>query len=236
MSIMMILSSMERITAPILAITKAMVAACEFFTVIDAPLPPSGSLKPNISSDDLAFEEVTFEYPSRPGVRVLDGLTLRLRQGQNTAFVGPSGSGKSTIVALLERWYSLREQVVLPKVVEAKPTKKTGDDTSDSPEEKKQPTKGEISGNIMIGGHNLEDLDLKWWRSQIGLVQQEPFLFNDTIFGNVANGLIGTQWEDETEEKKREMVREACAEAYAHEFVNRLPNVGSILSSSSNGH
>lgn len=67
---------------------------------------------------------------------------------------------------------------------------------------------------------------MKWWRSQIGLVQQEPFLFNDTIYKNVEYGLIGTEWEDETHEKKQELVKQACEEAFADEFIRRLPEVG----------
>jgi ATP-binding cassette, subfamily B (MDR/TAP), member 1 len=68
-------------------------------------------------------------------------------------------------------------------------------------------------------------MDLKWWRTQIGLVQQEPFLFNDTIFKNVEYGLIGTQWEHESYEKKAELVKIACVEAFADEFIIRLPEV-----------
>ena len=82
------------------------------------------------------------------------------------------------------------------------------------------------NGTITIGGHNLHEIDLKWWRSQIGLVQQEPFLFNDTIFKNVEYGLIGTEWEHDTEEQKMELVRRACKEAFADEFITRLPEVG----------
>ncbi|KAL0944423.1 ABC transporter [Colletotrichum truncatum] len=221
MSVTMILTSMERISTPLMAVSKAMVAACELFTVIDAPLPHTGSLKPDIDSKDIIFEDVVFEYPSRPGVTVLNKLNFRIQPGQNVALVGPSGSGKSTIVGLLERWYSLREQHALPKVVEVKP----GDEKSETVERKvRTPEKPRLSGLISVGGVDLEDLDLKWWRAQVGLVQQEPFLFNDTIFGNVANGLIGTEWENDTEEQKRFLVEEACQEAYAHEFINRLPD------------
>lgn len=81
------------------------------------------------------------------------------------------------------------------------------------------------TGTITTAGVQLHKIDLKWWRSQIGLVQQEPFLFNDTIFKNVEYGLIGTEWEDETEEKKRELVEYACKEAFADEFITRLPDV-----------
>lgn len=76
-----------------------------------------------------------------------------------------------------------------------------------------------------MGDHKLKDIDLKWWRSQIGLVEQEPFLFDDTIFENVSNGLIGTEWEDVALEKKRELVENACRESFADEFIARLPEV-----------
>lgn len=81
------------------------------------------------------------------------------------------------------------------------------------------------SGSVTVGGRKLTDLDLKWWRSQIGLVQQEPFLFNQTIFENVASGLVGTEWEDVDIAAKRELVQGACTEAYADEFISRLPDV-----------
>lgn len=81
------------------------------------------------------------------------------------------------------------------------------------------------TGSIMVGGRHLYELDLKWWRTQIGLVQQEPFLFNDTISKNVEYGLIGTKWEYETFEKKAELVKRACVEAFADEFISRLPEV-----------
>ncbi|CAM1507653.1 Fc.00g072940.m01.CDS01 [Cosmosporella sp. VM-42] len=224
MSVIMILTSLERISTPHMAISKAMVAACELFTVIDAPLPASGLLKPDIGSGDLIFDKIDFEYPSRPGVRVLDALSFRIQSGQNTALVGPSGSGKSTIVGLLERWYSLRDYHILPQVIEAKPHGTSMEDTTNEVEaDEKTPVTSIMSGSVTVGGHNLEDLDIKWWRSQIGLVQQEPFLFNDTICNNVAYGLIGSQWEHESAASKRELVKEACQEAYADEFINRLP-------------
>ncbi|GKT59292.1 ABC transporter [Colletotrichum tofieldiae] len=225
MSVMMILTSLERISTPIIAVSKAMVAACELFTVIDAPLPPTGTLKPEIDSHDIVFEDVTFEYPSRAGVKVLNSLSFCIQPGQNIALVGPSGSGKSTIVGLLERWYSLREQHTLPRVVEDQSSEKPENETVECVnEELKSLILPNLSGTITVGGVNLEDLDLKWWRAQVGLVQQEPFLFNNTIFSNVANGLIGTEWENEPETVKRELVRDACQESYAHEFICRLPD------------
>lgn len=247
---MMIVFSLERTSTPLIAVGKATVAACEFFVVIDAPQPDKGKLRdPDVSaSEDIVFDKVTFAYPSRPHVKILEELDLRLEAGKITAIVGPSGSGKSTIVGLVQRWYNLKGQYRIEKTIDpekkkkaekkAKKKAKNGDaEESDSePEEDGNDNSGvletedtgepiELSGNITTCGHALDDIDLKWWRSQIGLVQQEPFLFNETIFINVSKGLIGTEWENEPEEKQRELVKEACQEAFADEFIDKLPQV-----------
>jgi len=81
---------------------------------------------------------------------------------------------------------------------------------------------------IKVGDHELKNIDLKWWRSQIGLVQQEPFLFNDTILKNVEYGLIGTEWEHAPAFEKKWLVIKACREAFAEDFIDRLPDVSSL--------
>ncbi|OWK35073.1 ABC transporter ATP-binding protein [Fimbriiglobus ruber] len=53
----------------------------------------------------IAFDDVTFSYPSRKEVVVLRGLSLEAKAGERIALVGPSGAGKSTIVSLLLRFY-----------------------------------------------------------------------------------------------------------------------------------
>lgn len=53
----------------------------------------------------IRFEDIHFRYPTRPGVRVLRGLSLTVEPGSFVAIVGPSGSGKSTTVQLVERFY-----------------------------------------------------------------------------------------------------------------------------------
>ncbi|RYP42323.1 hypothetical protein DL767_000245 [Monosporascus sp. MG133] len=153
-----------------------------------------------IASEDIVLWNVNFTYPTRPELKVLDDLKLIIPAGKVTAIVGPSGSGKSTLVALIERWYEL-----------------------DGDMDKNKLIMFFRNGLIRVGQHKLQDIDLKWWRSQIGLVEQEPFLFDDTIFENVANGLIGTEWENAGYDKKKELVEKACKESFADEFINRLP-------------
>jgi ATP-binding cassette subfamily B (MDR/TAP) protein 1 len=82
-----------------------------------------------------------------------------------------------------------------------------------------------------VANQNLHQIDLRSWRSQIGLVEQEPFLFNDTIAKNVEYGLIGTKWEHTTKKQKRKLVTQACKEAFAEEFITQLPEVRPTCSS-----
>jgi ABC-type multidrug transport system fused ATPase/permease subunit len=182
-----------------MAISKAISASGAFFGVIDSKRDdPPGIREPEVSSHaDIVFQNVTFSYPTRPEMTVLKGFNARFERNKTTALVGPSGSGKSTIVAMIERWYQLQSK------------------------EDEEAT----SGQIRVGDHNINDMDVKWWRSQIGLVQQEPFLFNDSIYNNVAFGLIGSQWENDTEPVKMELITAACKQAFADEFVDRLPMV-----------
>ncbi|KAK5613821.1 hypothetical protein CRENBAI_015701 [Crenichthys baileyi] len=61
---------------------------------------------------DLEFRNVTFFYPSRPEVKILDNLSIQIKAGETTAFVGPSGSGKSTAIQLIQRFYDPKEGTV----------------------------------------------------------------------------------------------------------------------------
>ncbi|KAJ8003456.1 hypothetical protein DPEC_G00148510 [Dallia pectoralis] len=54
---------------------------------------------------DIEFHNITFHYPSRPDVVILDQLSVAVKSGETTAFVGPSGAGKSSAVQLIQRFY-----------------------------------------------------------------------------------------------------------------------------------
>jgi ATP-binding cassette subfamily B protein len=72
---------------------------------VDGQPTADGAGRPARIAGDVAFEGVTFAYPSRAEVTVLRGLALTAKAGQRIALVGPSGAGKSTIVSLLLRFY-----------------------------------------------------------------------------------------------------------------------------------
>ncbi len=63
----------------------------------------------NIADEALTFENISFNYQSRPEVKVLDNLSFKLKPGEQMAIVGSSGSGKSTIAALAMRFYEINE-------------------------------------------------------------------------------------------------------------------------------
>jgi len=53
----------------------------------------------------IAFEDVTFAYPSRREITVLKSISFGVQAGEKLAIVGPSGTGKSTIAALILQFY-----------------------------------------------------------------------------------------------------------------------------------
>ena len=68
-------------------------------------------------------------------------------------------------------------------------------------------------GNIYIDGENVKKFTLKSLRQNIGMVQQDVYLFSGTIFENIAYGKHGAT---------REEVMEAAIKAGAHEFIEKL--------------
>ena len=101
---------------------------------------------------NIEFKDVHFEYPSRPGIRILNGLNLSIKNGETNALVGPSGCGKSTACAILLRYYDIK------------------------------------SGSVTLDGVDIRNLNIQSLRSKIGIVSQEPTLFNYSIKDNILFG------------------------------------------------
>ncbi|KAE8288797.1 Multidrug resistance protein 1 [Larimichthys crocea] len=133
---------------------------------------------PDKSDGDLRFDNVKFNYPSRPDVPILQGLNLSVRKGETLALVGSSGCGKSTTIQLLERFYDPRD------------------------------------GRVVLDNINLKNLNIYWLRSQIGIVSQEPVLFDCTLAENISYGdTIYTM----------EEIEAAARAANIHNFIDNLP-------------
>lgn len=80
-----------------------------------------------------------------------------------------------------------------------------------------------VGGNVYLDGHDISELNLRWLRQQISLVSQEPILFGTTIYENIRHGLIGTRFENESEEKIQNLIEDAAKMANAHDFIMALP-------------
>ncbi|XP_006202206.2 antigen peptide transporter 1 [Vicugna pacos] len=97
-------------------VQKAVGSSEEIFEYLDRipRCPTSGVLTSLNLGGVVQFQDVSFAYPNRPDVPVLQGLTFTLRPGEVMALVGPNGSGKSTVAALLQNLYQpTRGQVLL---------------------------------------------------------------------------------------------------------------------------
>ncbi|MGT2435843.1 ABC transporter ATP-binding protein/permease [Bradyrhizobium betae] len=74
--------------------------------------PASPRALPVPARGEVGFDHVSFSYPARPDVKVLDAVSFAVRPGEKVAIVGPSGAGKSTIFHLLLRFYDPRNGAI----------------------------------------------------------------------------------------------------------------------------
>uniref|UniRef100_A0A8C3VFI4 Phosphatidylcholine translocator ABCB4 n=1 Tax=Catagonus wagneri TaxID=51154 RepID=A0A8C3VFI4_9CETA len=163
---------------------KAKVSAAHIIMIIEkTPLIDSYStmgLK-LVMEGNVTFKKVVFNYPTRPDIPVLQGLSLEVKKGQTLALVGSSGCGKSTVVQLLERFYD------------------------------------PLAGKVLIDGKEIKELNVQWLRAHVGIVSQEPILFDCSIAENIAYG-------DNSRVVSQEEIMQAAKEANIHSFIETLPN------------
>lgn len=152
----------------------------KYFELLDYQIDvkdPEKPIKIGHVYGEIAFDNVEFVYKNR-FKNAIDGVNLKIEQGQSVALVGRSGSGKTTLVKLLMRFFDLS------------------------------------SGSIMIDGINIKDFTKDTLRGFIGIVPQEPILFNNTISYNIGYGKDHAKLSD---------IREAAKIANIDDFVQSLP-------------
>lgn len=168
-------------------VSKSKVAATKIFRLLDRETkidPTDESGETGRINGGVETKSIKFEYPTRPDVEVLRGVSLSISPGQTLALVGASGCGKSTIVGLLQRFYDAD------------------------------------SGEIVIDKTRIEEYRVSSLRMQLGLVSQEPDLFNRSVRDNIAYGLDHSDGTPVTDE----MIERAALAANADGFIRELPD------------
>ena len=164
------------------ALLMAKTVAGPIFKVIErVSLIDSSSksgMRPMKVVGDICFSNVFFNYPSRPDVKILRGISLDIPSGKTVALVGSSGCGKSTCIQMAQRFYD------------------------------------PLQGKVMLDGNDLKDLNVGWLRDNIGIVSQEPVLFDCTIRENILFG---------KPEATDDEIEKACRDANAMDFIKKLP-------------
>jgi ATP-binding cassette subfamily B (MDR/TAP) protein 1 len=155
----------------------------------------------------IVLNNVTFAYPTRVDANVFRNTSINIPAGATVALVGTSGSGKSTTIQLLERFYDPTDETsAVSREVDVKVEQQVLP--------KADP--GNLPNNcILIDGYDLKSLDLKWVRSKVALVGQEPVLFQGSISENIAHGKPGATMEE---------IQAAAEAANAHEFITKHPD------------
>jgi len=165
----------------------------------------------NIFEQALGASQKVFEYldhseeiAEKPGAQKLAGFTSQIAF-ENIAFHYPSAPGGFRIEGLS---LEVRAGEVVALVGPSGGGKTTLANLV--------PRFYDVTGGaVRIDGIDVRELDLVSLRSQIGLVAQDTFLFNDTVANNIAYGRPGTP---------QEKIRAAAETALADEFITRLPD------------
>ena len=82
-----------------------------------------------------------------------------------------------------------------------------------------------LRGKILLVGHDIRSVNVRWLRRHVRLLGQDPVLFDTPIFENIRHGLIGTEYESlsDSDEKLTHIIEQAARKACVHDFITSLP-------------
>jgi ABC-type multidrug transport system fused ATPase/permease subunit len=217
--------------------TRASILADKLFNILDyeprmktyfpksEKMGDSDGIKRKIDGN-IELKNINFEYSindKKEDSYILKNINLNIMSGMSIGIVGLSGSGKSTLISLIQRLYDIDIN-----------SEKKYNNNIDEEKEKLLSKENivmdnEISNNegVFYDNINVKKYDLKYLHSQIGYVQQEPSLFNGTIYENIIYGLEDDEIDQEKNHKKNyEKEIEKCLLLAQADFIfdkNKFP-------------
>jgi ATP-binding cassette subfamily B protein len=135
----------------------------------------------------IEFKNVTFKYQEDHDT-VLENISLKIAPGEFVALVGPSGVGKTTLCSLIPRFYEVNTVNGVNAV---------------------------NGGEILLDDIPIKNIRLCALRQNIGVVQQDVYLFAGTVAENICYGKL-----DATHDE----IVMAAKKANAHDFIMALPH------------
>eukprot|EP01053_Blabericola_migrator_P002223 Blabericola_migrator_1__2222@NODE_1612_length_4168_cov_754_801268_g1050_i0_p1_GENE_NODE_1612_length_4168_cov_754_801268_g1050_i0NODE_1612_length_4168_cov_754_801268_g1050_i0_p1_ORF_typecomplete_len1335_score268_39ABC_membrane/PF00664_23/7_5e42ABC_membrane/PF00664_23/3_8e43ABC_tran/PF00005_27/5_2e42ABC_tran/PF00005_27/1_1e35SMC_N/PF02463_19/27SMC_N/PF02463_19/4_2e07SMC_N/PF02463_19/7_2SMC_N/PF02463_19/0_00014TniB/PF05621_11/1_5e05TniB/PF05621_11/0_019TniB/PF05621_11/0_38AAA_21/PF13304_6/0_0011AAA len=172
--------------------------------------PKIDARDPSGSTDDFSgavqLSHVKFRYPGRLQQPVLGDVSFIVPDGQCVALVGESGSGKSTIIQFLQRFYDCAPSKECCLKVYDMNVAKSADQDAFS-------LTNMFGGQVLVDKRDITEYNIVYLRSRMGLVGQEPVLFDMSIAENIRAGKP-----DATEME----IIEAAQAANAHDFIMAL--------------
>jgi ATP-binding cassette, subfamily B (MDR/TAP), member 1 len=221
-SVLLGAASVSAVGPLVSAIGTAQTAASELYDVIDRvpKIDPYSSegYKPSPTQPikgKIEFRNVSFSYPSRPEVKILENFNLTIKAGQTVAFVGESGCGKSTLLALMLRYYDPLEGDVFLDDINLKDWNLVA----------LRSMLGLVQQDpILFGATVAENI-------AFGKVDFDPFALQSQLAPKIHEE--GKQVTDEEESSLMKEIIKASKSANAHDFVSALPSGYKTLAGSS---
>ena len=217
--------------------TRASILADKLFNILDyepkmktyfpksEKMVDSEGIKRKIEGN-IELKNINFEYEindKKEDTYILKNINLNIMSGMSIGIVGLSGSGKSTLISLMQRLYDIDTHY------EKKYNNNIDEEKEKLLSKENIGMDNEISNNegIFYDNINVKKYDLKYLHSQIGYVQQEPSLFNGTIYENIIYGLEDDEIDKEKNDKKKyEKEIERCLHLAQADFIfdkNKFP-------------
>ena len=160
---------------------------------------------------NIELKNINFEYEinnKKEEIQILKEINLNINSGMSIGIVGLSGSGKSTLINLILRLYDINIEKINKNNnnkkylnIEEEKEKLLEKDNNIIISDNETINNKENEDGVFYDNINIKKYDIKYLHNQMGYVQQEPSLFNGTVYENIIYGLENEKIENSNIEK-----------------------------------